>query len=1095
MGCIPLGVQFDSNITKDSGITIDTLIWTFGDGAEENGEDLFHIYNLSRVFDISIEALTTPSNCRNIFRFEDFIEAEDLGAVISPVGDIPCTEPASFSFMIDQPEDSRYTYEWEFGNETTGSEYNSGLVTYNEFGIYDVSLTITSPSGCTVTNSAAIQIGPPVIEIDHPDSLCIGQEFTASTTTFAIRFEWTFGDTLQKSLQREITSAYYTPGLKPIILETFIEENCKSDTTINIFVEIPDSDFTVTPSIFCSDETDKVFNPIVSSHNTYIWNDSITTTQPSFTIEGLQMERDPLYIPVSDTITVTLEVISQLGCSSETENTFVSRLPEAYFIPDRRIGIETMTVELSDFSQSSGSIIRRTWNYGDNNTRTFTDSTVVHSYTYDTCGVYPITLEIEDSNGCIDISPRIIVRVINCPVEGGPGTGDPTEPLDTLSSGGQNNTICVNDKLFLINNISSEIETNIFFNNQRLDYCWNSSVIEHTYNEPGIFDVSLTTNLLDEELFSSGVFTSFEVEGASAHINYEISCEEPNVVHFESESNNATEIFWIFEDEVISAEEEFDLTISEPGTHTIYLSASNNSSSCLPDLDSMVFYIQEPIAQFTLPSEVCDSVPVILDASASENVFASCHQGYQWEFEHQRPRVTQEPILEHEFVGGEQEVRLIVQDINGCRDTVTNNIKVFSIEPDFAIDTLVCLPYTKEIPNLTMSDTTIVEWEWSFGSNEFSPTNTFDENDISTEREDSILVSLAALDAFGCRDTTTKFIRTFEPKFGLDLVGSRILCQGDERKFFVFDSIGIQDLFEFTWDFYGVEQVDSTDTRHTFNVEGNLPVTLTYEQIGGGCKTTLDTTIIVFPAPEVCFTTDIDSLDFICAPAQVTFFPCEVLPNHFYEWQLGTDDASVLPVASNDFGFGTHEIQLVITNDKTCTDTLTKSITLSGSAGQIIADEDVICLNQEVNFDIRDTLNIGRVIWDFGDGTTIENQAPVSHTFDSELQTGENFIKLILESPDGNCTTIDSIPIELSTVTADFVNLDSLNICDGRIRLQNNSTGANQFEWMLDDGTILDEENPILLGEVGTQSITLACLLYTSPSPRDATLSRMPSSA
>ena len=41
---------------------------------------------------------------------------------------------------------------------------------------------------------------------------------------------------------------------------------------------------------------------------------------------------------------------------------------------------------------------------------------------------------------------------------------------------------------------------------------------------------------------------------------------------------------------------------------------------------------------------------------------------------------------------------------------------------------------------------------------------------------------------------------------------------------------------------------------------------------------------------------------------------------------------------------------------------------------------------------------------------------------------------------------------------------------------------------------ILDEnENPVIVGT--SPVINYSCLLYTSPSPRDATLSRMPSSA
>ena len=38
------------------------------------------------------------------------------------------------------------------------------------------------------------------------------------------------------------------------------------------------------------------------------------------------------------------------------------------------------------------------------------------------------------------------------------------------------------------------------------------------------------------------------------------------------------------------------------------------------------------------------------------------------------------------------------------------------------------------------------------------------------------------------------------------------------------------------------------------------------------------------------------------------------------------------------------------------------------------------------------------------------------------------------------------------------------------------------------------EQAPIAIKEIGV-SVVIACLLYTSPSPRDATLSRMPSSA
>ena len=60
------------------------------------------------------------------------------------------------------------------------------------------------------------------------------------------------------------------------------------------------------------------------------------------------------------------------------------------------------------------------------------------------------------------------------------------------------------------------------------------------------------------------------------------------------------------------------------------------------------------------------------------------------------------------------------------------------------------------------------------------------------------------------------------------------------------------------------------------------------------------------------------------------------------------------------------------------------------------------------------------------------------------------------------------------------------------------SDGGNEFRTFLGrrrdagDGVELDETTHLSLNAAAR---TLTCLLYTSPSPRDATLSRMPSSA
>ena len=60
-------------------------------------------------------------------------------------------------------------------------------------------------------------------------------------------------------------------------------------------------------------------------------------------------------------------------------------------------------------------------------------------------------------------------------------------------------------------------------------------------------------------------------------------------------------------------------------------------------------------------------------------------------------------------------------------------------------------------------------------------------------------------------------------------------------------------------------------------------------------------------------------------------------------------------------------------------------------------------------------------------------------------------------------------------------------------------TGAFKFkEWKSNERVVVDKNSGYWDGKAGTDAVVfrpITCLLYTSPSPRDATLSRMPSSA
>ena len=57
------------------------------------------------------------------------------------------------------------------------------------------------------------------------------------------------------------------------------------------------------------------------------------------------------------------------------------------------------------------------------------------------------------------------------------------------------------------------------------------------------------------------------------------------------------------------------------------------------------------------------------------------------------------------------------------------------------------------------------------------------------------------------------------------------------------------------------------------------------------------------------------------------------------------------------------------------------------------------------------------------------------------------------------------------------------------------ATKIHVLSWMGKDGVVHHTHDQFQMALLLTQAETLVCLLYTSPSPRDGLLSRMPSSA
>ena len=174
--------------------------------------------------------------------------------------------------------------------------------------------------------------------------------------------------------------------------------------------------------------------------------------------------------------------------------------------------------------------------------------------------------------------------------------------------------------------------------------------------------------------------------------------------------------------------------------------------------------------------------------------------------------------------------------------------------------------------------------------------------------------------------------------------------------------------------------------------------------------------------------------------------------------------------------------------------------------GQPSSDFDFTANDREISFInlAEEAINFN---WDFGDGTSSMESNPV-HVYDSSgvftvtLQAGNDCGEVITSKTIAVTSTgleelglLENFSVtpnpfhHQAVITYRFNQLEE----DGRLKIYN-VLGVLVYQQ-----PILQKENQLLLSnnfEKGIYFVQLeVCLLYTSPSPRDATLSRMPSSA
>ena len=167
-------------------------------------------------------------------------------------------------------------WEWNFSNPSSGASNISNLKdplhTFTNDGGFDVSLTVTTATGCTASITKSIIISPlPIISFDEPDVTCslTALPFSANIDANVVSVEWDFGDPVSMNANSSTLvnsyHAYDEATSFMVSLDATDTHGCTNTFTRDINVTVNDLTGEIDPAglnLLCEGETMNLTAPL-----------------------------------------------------------------------------------------------------------------------------------------------------------------------------------------------------------------------------------------------------------------------------------------------------------------------------------------------------------------------------------------------------------------------------------------------------------------------------------------------------------------------------------------------------------------------------------------------------------------------------------------------------------------------------------------------------------------------------------------------------------------------------------------------------------------------------------------------------------------
>ncbi|MEJ7610802.1 MAG: PKD domain-containing protein [Ferruginibacter sp.] len=1030
-GCYPLPVQFTDNSIAGSG-TITGWLWDFGDGNSSVLQNPSHIYTAAGNYNVSLR-VTNSNGCDKTLTRTNYISittgVEALFTNTVPQG---CVAPETITFQNQSTGTGVLSYQWNFGDGGT-SVLSNPVHTYNTPGSFSVQLIVTNSTGCTdtVIHSNTINIGTVTAGFTAPATACAGSpiNLTNTSTPPPISVQWTFGDATGSTAGNPV-KIYSTPGLYTIKLVSNFG-GCQDSVTQNIQVLAkPMTAFAGSPLVSCK-----------APHNVTFTNSSTgaISSQWSFGDGTTSAAVNPSHTYTTPgNYDVMLVTVNANGCTDTLIKTaYVTiQLPIATInnLPDQ--GCAPLTHTFSASVTSSEPVTGYQWNFGDGTTSTAPNPTHVYPP-----GIYDVQLIITTASGCTDT-----VMVVG-------GIKSMLKPVAAFMANPQD--VCAEIPVIFVDQSTGTITSwEWIFGDGGTSSDQNPV---HTYEDTGYFDITLivSNNGCNDTLVLNDYI---HIKPPIAIFTVNPDCINHFTRTFTDASIGADQWNWNFGDGNTSTTQSPVHTYTAVGTYTITLTVTNNQTGCSYTKTTSVTIADEYALFTAAQTEICKNTAANFTATSANTPPAIV--SYDWDFGD--GGTGSGATVSHVYVAaGLYTVRLIITDVNGCRDTLVKNqyIKVNGPTADFNPSVPgSCLMTAINFTDLSVTDGThpINQWHWYYGDG-INETLTAPPFQHAYSAAGIYSVALVVTDSYGCTDSISKInILTISTPAALFASIDTVSCPG---KPIVFSNASTGPGLQYLWDFGDGTSANSATPTHAYAADGLYTVQLTVTDIYGCISSLALPQYIRIATPVAAFSVS-DSAS--TCPPLIVQFTNESQNMQTFVWDFGDGNTSTSQSPSHFYNQpGIFIATLTITSPGGCVSVKTKTMSVRGPSGTFTYAPLTGCNPLTVNFTAT-TLNRDSFIWDFNDGTTLATTDSVlSHTYTTP---GLYVPKMILKDIAG-CTVAVTGPdtIKVNGVLADF-SVDTLLRCNsGNVTFTNASLSNDVitgYLWNFGDGSTSTDFSP-----------------------------------